>query len=62
MYYVCYVIAYNHFAKIKKVGLETLRQANLGDKLIPAFDKVMSVQQTAMDYQQGAYFHIFLTK
>lgn len=39
-----------------------LRQANLGDKLIPAFDKVMSVQQTAMDYQQGAYFHIFLTK
>lgn len=46
----CHAPAYNEFSKIKQVGGGTPRQANLGDKLIPTFDKVMSAQEAEMDY------------
>lgn len=42
---------YNELIKTQKFAAETLRQGNLGDKLTPAFDKVMTAQKPAMDYQ-----------
>lgn len=56
----CHVTAYNEFSKIKQVGGETLRQGNLGDKLNPTFDKVMSAQEAIMDYQGSSCFYISL--
>lgn len=56
----CHVPAHNEFSKIKQVGGETQRQGNLGDKLTPTFDKVMSAQEAVMDYQRGSCFHISL--